>query len=256
MSRRALLGISGQQTPPVPPITLGYVSGMTMLLDGIENSLTGHQTSLTIWQDLSKNGNDIAVPSSAAINNNNVETNPARLTAGVDAMTVLGGLKINNHIVSQFEEFTIEMRVTIADNISNYAVVFHSRSYGTANQDVGVHRYQTTLRQGLNSNWLNIANVSPTTISFVYKKSANTLTIYQNGNLSYNRTGVSTGVEAIFNGDLTFGAFEKGISATNILFHNIRFYPKALTPQEISSNYNNDINRGLTQIYENSNNNN
>ena len=46
----------------VPQMTLGYVDGMIMLLDGIENTLTGHSNSATEWIDLSNNGNVLDFP--------------------------------------------------------------------------------------------------------------------------------------------------------------------------------------------------
>ena len=243
MRRRPFLNIGGKM-----PITLGYLGGMIMLLDGIENTLTGHDTNITTWVDLSKNGNDliIPVPAKTTIGSNYVWLNPTSIT-DLTAMSIIGGLKINNGIVNQFDEFTIEMRFEVGQSISGvYRIIVNADNspdliayiYGNTNNGTLYTRAGgSQISSGL------IIYPTLVTISFTYKKATNTVKMYMNGVLFNTQTNIPTNFENIFNSKLYFGDFASLGAATIIKYYSMRIYPFVLTDQEIADNYQNDMNR-------------
>jgi len=240
--RRALLGGDGGQ------VVLGYVDGMIMLLDGIENTLTGHKTSVTTWQDLSKNGNDLILPvnNKFAVNNNNIQLIPTIQTD--KTMGIAGGLKVNNNIVSSFPQFTFEIRfISDYPNLNaNYIVPAQSSNVATSN-NFSIYYYSAALRLQVNGAYNAQSGLtnSVLTITFVYDKNINTVSVYNTG-VYFQNFNVPTDYDNVFNQELWFGNWDStGNVATKMKIFNVRVYPFALSAQQILDNYNNDINRGL-----------
>jgi hypothetical protein len=249
LRRRALLGIQNTQ-PPDPEITLGYAAGMAMLLDGVENTLSGHNPNITTWTDLTKNENNIILPTGKnVVGNNFVEFAPTNNSDA--ALEILGGLKDkNNNIFSDLDTATLEMRFTIKSNLAtDYGSPLHLWN-SNAGAEFDLHTYGGYLRAEHGNNYKSVTNNvfnRVLTVTYIYRKHDDSIHFYLNGIICLNWVNVPIGFRQLFAGKLSFGNWlaPSNRVATNAKYFNIRFYPKELTSQEIYYNYNNDINRNL-----------
>ena len=250
MRRRALLGSGDGQV--VPQMTLGYVDGMIMLLDGIENTLTGHSSSATELMDLSNNGNVLDFPTTNNPLLYNWQNNHLSITNGStnQAAKTATGIKINDIPIVSLSEYTIEMRIRMPNvqpkvnaNLAYFSSVgvypqmqFILLNNTTPRISINLPAYSAMAKPGTyNLGWFTIS------AAFYGLE----LKIYFDG-IYANMMGGSSILQELLSKYFSLG----GVSFDNthngcIDVANVRIYPIALSAQQILDNYNNDINRGL-----------
>lgn len=218
--------------------------GLIMYCDGLNNTGNGHDSTVTTWVDLSGNGNDIInVASSTA-------TTPAATVQGewlADGIHVINGSKQYLRTVNTFDlgaDRTVELRLTMNAD---------------ANMTVGLYQAdRLKLRSGGAKFWTRYGtSESSTTYDINPGKQTRynvpfTVTMSRHYDAETNKTTHRVYVDGVFysekswDGNLREGDATHvyiGSEYTNVTVHAMRIYDRALTDEEVKSNYWYDVER-------------
>lgn len=211
-------------------------NGLTCYLDGENNTETGHDSTATIWKDLSGNGNDATIYG-ATWENNNLNFN------GTDNYVMITEMN--------YENITLETTATITNENQKSSYIGNHETGGYCIQCIeGKPRFSVYIDDSYRSIIGNSEYVDK-----VYYNAGTydnkTIKLYQNqykfeyeykGNIGQTLNNTSMVIGANPYGNETEGEYFKG------KVYIVRIYNRALTDEEIKINYEIDQYRfGITE---------
>ena len=230
-------------TDYIKPWTMAE-DGLIMYCDGLNNTGNGHDPTVTTWTDISGNGNDIInVASSTA-------TTPAETVQGEwldDGMHVINGSKQYLRTVNAFDlgaDRTVEFRLTMNADANMTVGLYYAdrlklRSGGAS--------FWTRYGQSESSSTYDVKPGKPSRYNVPF-----TVTMSRHYDADADTTTHRVYVDGIFyaekswDGNLRSGETAHvyiGSESTNVTVHAVRIYDRALTDEEVKSNYWYDVER-------------
>jgi hypothetical protein len=212
--------------------------GLIMYCDGINNTGDGHDANVTTWTDLSGNGNNLINVSSSSA------TTPATSVKGewlADGM----------HVINKSSQFL--RTVNTFDLGADRTVEFRLTMNADANMTIGLYYAdRLKLRSGGASFWARFGqSESVSTYDIKPGKPSRynvpfTVTMTRHYDAEADTTTHRVYVDGIFYaekswaGNLRAGETAHvyiGSESTNVTVHTVRIYNRALTDEEVKSNY-------------------
>ena len=211
------------------------ITNLQLYYDGINNTGTGHDSSITTWQDLSGNGNN------GTINGATWGSNYLSFD-GTDDWVAIGEMN--------YDKFTLEViaMTTTAPTSSNCLIGnWHAGGYGLA---ITSGRY-ARINSYISDAWVDLKASKKSNINQLYHYvgtyDGTNLKIYQDGVLSNSVTTNGNLITTTKSTIMALGVNPTGSSAEKDFFagniYSVRIYNRALTDNEILHNYQVDKNR-------------
>lgn len=213
--------------------------GLVLWCDGINNTGTGHDASVTTWKDLTGNGHDLINVSSKDA------TTPAATVQGVWTWNGIDIDQAASQYVRSVEAFdlstdrTLELRLTpVSDGYAELGFVHADRYKYRTSQATGWYLVSKEDATGFITTTHNIP-ATPLGVGF-------TVTITRR----YDRATDTTVYDVYYNGKHTStnsvaGDYMKGKSSIllfddergHMMLHSVRLYSRALSADEVGRNY-------------------
>ena len=216
-----------------PEEHLYVADGLVALYDGSKNNRAGHNTAATVWEDLiGKNNVDITINETNYFTEEGLVLNTAQNYFPGAIVDVVNG-----------DAFTVEISLKdLSPDAPQFATLMNSTNDRFAlfyRVSSGVLEYKFAGNKAADRNIVNNALplLQDVTITITYDVNGNSI-IYLNGE------AVSTmpACGAMGAGDLFFGHAE-GNRYFEAVYRSIRFYDRALTPEEVKYNADVDMNK-------------
>ena len=216
-----------------PEKHLYVADGLVALYDGSKNNRAGHDTAATVWEDLIGSNNvEITINDTNYFTEEGLVLNTAQNYFPQGIVSVVNG-----------EAFTVEISLKdLNPTAPQYATLMNSTNDKFAlfyRVSSGVLEYKFAGNKAADRNIINNALplLQDVTITITYDVNGNSI-IYLNGE------AVSTmpACGRMGAGDLFFGHAEQN-RFFEAVYRSIRFYDRALTPEEVK--YNSDVDQGL-----------
>ena len=215
--------------------TYSYVTkGRCLYLDGENNTGEGHSNTITLWKDLSGNGEDGVLTNFSNTMESGWTTNGLKFD-GIDDIVVISG-KYDYAKWKAGVPFSFGVTITLPDvAIGQYQGIFSNiRDWGNG----GVNLQYGT-QQGISigtGSYLSSGITPKSGESYVIYG------VYDGTNMSIYINGILAKTEAI---DLVAGESKMNLGCSTIqptllmngTIHQIQFYDRALTQQEVKANY-------------------
>lgn len=212
--------------------------GLIMYCDGLNNTGSGHDSTVTTWADLSGNGNNII--------------NVASSTATTPAATVQGEwLSDGIHVINKSYQYL--RTVNTFDLGADRTVEMRLTMNADANMTVGLYQAdRLKLRSGGSSFWMRFgASESSSTYDVKPGKPSRynvpfTATMTRHYDADADATTFRVYVDGVYYAEKSFtGDYRSGESthlyigseSTDVTVHTVRIYDRALTDEEVKSNY-------------------
>lgn len=220
---------------------LGYITdGLMVHYDGIINTRNGSNKSSEIneWQDLSGNRNDGILKNSPKWLNNALKFD------GVDDYVLIGQHNYNN-ITLEVVAMNYVINSSETEYISNYESGGYGLSYRGSKNLVQIHMKNSTYN-GYKSQSASSSIAPGRTYSLSGSVDSNQIMFFENGS-KYTLTWNGTINYAASNTALCLGTNPSGnVGKGNWLngnIYSVRIYNRALTEDEVKTNYNMDKTR-------------
>jgi hypothetical protein len=194
----------------------------------------------TTWTDLRRNGNNAILSNGPVYSTNDKGT---ITTDGTDDSIYI----VNNSTISNFQsDITINFLLKIIGT-GDYTTLFAKTSSDNWDDGFGAYFESGSLYFFVN-NWAayrvgsSSANTSGSFMNLTFVKSGVFLYIYKNASLlASQNTGlgnITNASPALFDGRLSFGNMPSNNFPMNVSFNYISLYSVALSPTQITQNYN------------------